>query len=268
MRFKIVLILGILALLISLLPVSVLADPIDSIGLQSANPANSLDESQQALKMKALEAQLNGKAYGKTHEVAKGQFVELEREGQDPVWTVLGEFNDLPHNTIPEPDRSVNNSTIWRPDFNQQYYLDIIFKDDPGANSLRQYLLEQSSNRYDVYGGVTDWVKVPGDACTYDDDLGGPAVWQFLIDSVNGWYQMKIDAGWSPGQIDNYLSSFDNWDRYDWDGDGNFCLPGKVRNLVVVHWEIVPFGTTAGLPFLTWSVLPGHRRNFSWEESR
>jgi immune inhibitor A len=225
MRFKIVLILGILALLISLLPVSVLADPIDSIGLQSANPANSLDESQQALKMKAMEAQLNGKAYGKTHEVAKGQFVELEREGEDPVWTVLGEFNDLPHNSILEPDRLVNNSTIWRPDFNQQYYLDIIFKDDPGANSLRQYLLEQSSNRYGVYGGVTDWVGVPGDACTYDDDLGGPAVWQFLIDSVNGWYQMQIAAGWTPVQIDNYLSNFDNWDRYDWDGDGNFDEP-------------------------------------------
>ena len=29
----------------------------------------------------AMEAKLNGKAYGKTHEVAKGQYVELEREG-------------------------------------------------------------------------------------------------------------------------------------------------------------------------------------------
>src|SRR5512137_1838805 len=59
-----------------------------------------LGEKQRALKASALEARLNGKAYGRTHEVARGQFVELAREGQGMVWTVLGEFADLHHNSI------------------------------------------------------------------------------------------------------------------------------------------------------------------------
>jgi immune inhibitor A len=225
MRFKIVSMLGILALLISLAPISVLADPSDSIGQQSTNPTQSFGESQRALKMKALEAKLYGKAYGKTHEVARGQYVELEREGEDPVWTVLGEFPDLPHNTIPEPDRSVNNSTIWKPDFNRDYYMDLLFAEAYEANSLRQYIIEQSSNRYTVYGDVTDWVEVPAPACTYDDDLGHPAVWQFLVDSTRAWYDGQISAGKTPAEIDAYLSQFDVWDRYDWDMDGNFDEP-------------------------------------------
>ena len=44
---------------------------------------------------------------------------ELEREGEGALWTVLGEFADLKHNAIPQPDRAVDNSTIWAPDFNQ-----------------------------------------------------------------------------------------------------------------------------------------------------
>ena len=39
-----------------------------------------------------MQAMLHGKAFGKTHEVARGQYVELAREGEDPVWTVFGEF--------------------------------------------------------------------------------------------------------------------------------------------------------------------------------
>ena len=85
------------------------------------------------------------KAYGKTHEVAKGQFVELEREGEDPVWTVLGEFADYPHNSIPEPDRSVDNTTIWTADFNQDYYDNMLYGEGEGVNSMRQYYIEQSS---------------------------------------------------------------------------------------------------------------------------
>ena len=38
---------------------------------------------------------------------------------------------------------------------------------------MRQWYIEQSSNRYAVYGDVTDWTLAPNDACTYDDDLGG-----------------------------------------------------------------------------------------------
>ena len=80
------------------------------------NRPDPLTSEQLALKEQAMEAKLNGKAWGKTHEVARGQFVELEREGEGALWTVIGEFADMSHNGIPEPDRTVDNTTLWVPD--------------------------------------------------------------------------------------------------------------------------------------------------------
>jgi immune inhibitor A len=203
---------------------------------RSDNRSTKLDVKKAALLENGLQAKLNGKAYGKTYEVARGQFVQLAREGEQSIWTVLGEFKDFSHNNMPQPDRSVDNTTIWAPDFSRQYYLDLLFNGAPGANSMRNFYIEQSSGRFAVNGDVTDWVKVPGKAAGYDDDLGGPAVWKFLIDSVNGWYQARINAGQTPAQINAYLSRFDVWDRYDYDGDGNFNEPdGYIDTFQSVH---------------------------------
>jgi len=208
---------------------------------QTDNRPDPLSVKQAELKEAALEAQIHGKAQGGTHEVRPGQYVELEREGEDPVWTVLGEFSDFPHNNIPEPDRTVDNSTIWIEDFNRAYYMDMLFAEGEDVNSMRQFYIEQSSNRYTFYGDVTDWVTVPGEAASYDDgdpvgEACGPCVWQFLTDSVNGWYNAQIDAGKTPEQIDEYLSTFDVWDRYDWDEDGNFNEPdGYIDHIQFVH---------------------------------
>ena len=116
------------------------------------------------LKEKALEAKLNGKAYGKVGEVAKGQYVQLTREGEGTLWTLLGEFADLSHNMLPEPDRAVDNTSIWVPDFGRDYYMNMLFNDAPGANSMRNFYIEQSANRYTVHGDVTDWVQEIGRA--------------------------------------------------------------------------------------------------------
>jgi immune inhibitor A len=195
-----------------------------------------LGAKQRALRQEALQAKLNGKAYGRTYEVARGQFVELERQGEDSIFTVLGEFSDFPHNNIAEPDRSVDNTTIWTSDFSRDYYKDLLFSEAPGDVSMRNFYIELSSNRYTVNGDVTDWVTVPGNAASYDDDLGGGAVWQFLEDSLDGWYADQIAAGKSQADIDAYLSQFDVWDRYDWDGDGNFDEPdGYIDHFQSVH---------------------------------
>jgi len=167
--------------------------------------------------------------------VARGQYVELVREGEGAVWTVLGEFADLSHNTLPEPDRTVDNKTIWVPDFSRVYYMDMLFNDAPGANSMRNFYLEQSSNRYTVYGDVADWVRVPGNFVDYDDNPDSQ-VWDFLDDSVNGWYDAQIAAGKTEAEINAYLSQFDKWDRYDYDGDGNFEEPdGYIDTFQSVH---------------------------------
>ena len=197
--------------------------------------SNPLKAQQQRLLKKALDQRLSGKTHAKAVEVARGQYVQLAREGEYSIWTLPGEFADLKHNQIPEPDRSVDNSTIWRPDFNRAYYMDMLFNSAPGANSMRNFYIEQSSGRFAVNGDVSDWVPVPGNGATYDDDLGGPAVWQFLIDSTSSWYQQQL-ATKTPAQIDAWLSQFDKRDRYDFDGDGDFNEPdGYMDTFQSVH---------------------------------
>jgi immune inhibitor A len=205
------------------------------------NRPDPLTTAQLELKQKALDAKLNGKAHGKSHEVARGQYVELAREGQGMVWTVLGEFSDFPHNSIAEPDRTVNNTTYWVPDFSKAYFDELIYSQTPGVNSMANFYIEQSSNRYTIAGEATDWVTVPGLAASYDDgDPVGPScgtcVWNFVKDSVNGWYDAQIAAGKTPAEINEYLSQFDVWDRYDYDGDGNFNEPdGYIDTFQSVH---------------------------------
>ncbi len=243
MKTKLIALLGILALLVAVLPAAVSAssspDGEPDLTSQVDYRMDPLTSAQAEAKKVAMDAVLNGKAHGKTHEVARGQYVELARRGEDPVWTVIGEFGDLAHNSIAEPDRSNDNTTLWVPDFNRDHYREMLFAEGEGVNSMRQYYIEQSSNRYAVYGDVTDWNLAPDTACSYDDDnydRGYPGVWQFIQDSVNDWYAGEIAAGKTPAEIDEYLSQFDVWDRYDWDEDGNFDEPdGYIDHMNILH---------------------------------
>jgi len=222
-------------------------------GANTDNPSFPQGEKQQALQAKGFEAKVNGKTSGPVAEVAKGQFVELAREGEDSIFTVIGEFgpNDSPynvlksgipgplHNEIPEPDRSVDNTTIWAPDFTEAYYENLLFSEAPGASSMRNFYIEQSSNRYTVNGDVTDWVQVPYNAAHYGRNYCGGIVcqqtWQFVNDSIDAWYNTQL-AGMTPAEINDYLAQFDVWDRYDADGDGNFNEPdGYIDHFQAVH---------------------------------
>jgi immune inhibitor A len=213
-------------------PPQVNAEP-DLAG-RNDNKADPLTTRQQELKQQALNAKLNGKAYGKTHEVARGQYVQLELEGTGMVWTVMGEFSDFPHNSIAQPDRAVNNTTYWVPDFSKAHMDELLYDRTPGANSMANFYLEQSSGRYTIAGESTDWIPVGGHLM-YDDNPDSN-VWFFLRDTVNGWYNAQVAAGKTPAQINAYLAQFDVWDRYDYDGDGNFDEPdGYIDTFQSVH---------------------------------
>ncbi|MEL7648260.1 MAG: immune inhibitor A domain-containing protein [Sedimentibacter sp.] len=213
-----------------------------SIGLDEISKVQKKDNlpdpfttRQLELKERAIKAKLNGKAAGKVHEVAKGEYVELKREGDGAIWTVLGEFKDLPHNSLQEPDRTIDNTTIWESDFSRDYYVDLLFSEEPGANSMRNFYKEQSSGRYAVHGDVTDWIMVPNKASDYNDSPDSN-VWKFLVDSVNGWYNQQLASGKTVEQINAYLKDFDVKDRYDYDNDGNFDEPdGYIDTFQSVH---------------------------------
>ncbi|MDW7660925.1 MAG: immune inhibitor A [Bacillota bacterium] len=243
MRFKkMIMIFLILIVIVGMMPVVSASPEINGTEQEGTNYTSKKDnkedpltEKQLELKEKAIESILNGKSGGKVVEVAKGQFVELEREGESMIWTVLGEFADLKHNEISEPDRSINNTTIWTPDFNKDYYMDLLFNESKGANSMTNYYIEQSSGRFAVAGDVTDWVSVPGNYATYDDNPDSN-VWNFIEDSINGWYENELNLGKSPEEINEYLSQFDVWDRYDYDMDGDFDEPdGYIDTFQSVH---------------------------------
>jgi immune inhibitor A len=220
-------------------------------GAKSDNRPISLDVKKTALLENALEGKLHGKAYGKVGEVARGQYVQLVREGTGQVWTLLGEFADLKHNELPKPDRAVDNSTFWAPDFSRDFFNKLLYSQTPGDNSMANYYLEQSSGRYTVAGNTDGWVSVPGDMADYDDNPDAN-VWNFLVDSCNAWYDSQIAAGKTAAQIDEYLSQFDVSDRYDYDADGDFNEPdGYIDTFQAVHAGMGEEG--GGPPTAIWS---------------
>ena len=148
-------------------------------GGKSDNAPHPLGKKQAELRKQGLHKVLKGQAQtkgkNKVVEVAKGQFVELARQGEDKIFTIVGAVRNR---RIPFPIlgparrgryaiRFRNRTVRWttrrsgRADFNQAYYTNLLFSDAPGAVSMRNYYIEQSSNRYTVNGDVTDWVQVP-----------------------------------------------------------------------------------------------------------
>ncbi len=246
----------VMLLSVALVPVATAApltdEEVPAVGYHNDDVPSPLTDAQRELRRTALEQQMSGKVTGsaKVHEVAKGQYVELAREGEDSILTILGEFGTRVsayggdpgplHNQIPEPDRSVDNTTIWNPDFNRDYFMNLLFSEEPGANSMRNFYIEQSSNRYAVNGDVSDWMMVPYNEAYYGSNYCGDIVcartWLFISDVTNAWYNSMLASGMSAADIDAYLARFDVWDRYDYDGDGDFNEPdGYIDHFQAVH---------------------------------
>jgi immune inhibitor A len=191
------------------------------------------------------------------------QYVELEREQTDRIFVILAEFGNERHpsypdvdsnpatpgpatfegplhNSIPEPDRGVDNSTIWRSDYSSDYYRNLYFGEGAGTESLKTYMQTQSSGRYSVDGEVTDWVKVQYNEARYGRDLCGSNVCsnvqQLVRDAANKWVADQRAAGRTEAEIVADLKSFDQHDRYDYDHDGDFNEPdGYLDHFQIVH---------------------------------
>ena len=215
-------------------------------GVGVDNLSHPKGEEQSALKAAALEAKLEGKTNGKTHEVAKGQYVELGLEKTDRVFVILAEFGDTIHssygqaagplhNQIAQPNRAVDNTTIWQADYSKAHYEDMYF------NQMVDYYAEQSSGRYTIDGEVMEWVKVPYNEARYGQNTSCGSnvcstVWYLIRDAINIWTADRLADGWTHQDIADYLTTFDIWDRYDVDGDGNFDEPdGYIDHFQIVH---------------------------------
>ncbi|ADB35886.1 M6 family metalloprotease domain protein [Kribbella flavida DSM 17836] len=193
----------------------------------------------------------------------KAQYVELAREKTDKIFVILAEFGnrrhpDYPdrdtdpntpgpatyagpvHNAIPAPDRRTDNSTVWQADYSAQHYRDLYFG---SGESVKTYYEKQSSGRYSVDGTVSDWVKVPYNEARYGRSNGFPCAgaicqntWALITDAVAQWVALQKKAGRTDAQIRSTLQGYDQWDRYDFDADGNFNEPdGYLDHFQIVH---------------------------------
>ena len=182
--------------------------------------------------------------HGRGHDLVGADGVR-ERAG-DPRHGTLGTINHGGtagplHNAIPQPDRKVDNTTIWAPNFDKSYYENLLFSEKPGVSSMRNFYIENSSGAYAVKGTVEDWVQLPFNEAAYGSNYCGDIVCsrdiqRLLEDGLNGWYAKQKAAGKTDAQINDYLSQFDKWDRYDYDGDGNFNEPdGYIDHFQAIH---------------------------------
>jgi immune inhibitor A len=261
--------MSVLALVLSAVgPVAAKDHKSKDRGHKNDNIQSVLSAKQTALRQRAQQLLLSGEAHAsgpnQVVKVGKGQYVELAFEGEDQILTLLGEFGegddpthggirnhaglhdpdnnatDGPlHNEIAEPDRTVDNTTIWTEDFSQAYYDELLYSKTTNP-SMANWYLEQSSGRYSVDGLVGDWVQVPFNAANYGSNYCGSIVcqdtWFFVQDQADAWYQSMIDDGMTPAEIESVLDTFDIWDRYDHDGDGDFDEPdGYIDHFQSVH---------------------------------
>ncbi|MGA5272000.1 immune inhibitor A domain-containing protein [Streptomyces lydicamycinicus] len=199
--------------------------------------------------------------------LGKSKYVELARQKTDKIFTVLVDFGDKvddttmfdpdgdgpkppvkkyggdpgpAHNQIAEPDRAKDNSTAWQKDFNRKHFQDLYFSHDKKKQSLAKYYEKQSSGRYSVQGEVSDWVKVDWNEARYGSNYCGQtncsSAWDLIRDGVNQWAKNQKAAGRTDAQIKTDLAKYDQWDRYDHDGDGNFNEPdGYIDHFQIVH---------------------------------
>ncbi|MDX2647772.1 immune inhibitor A [Streptomyces sp. PA03-1a] len=212
-----------------------------------------LSERQSAQRQQAIEQVISGKSKVEDRgasdvvKLGKNKYVELGREKTDKIFVILAEFGTKTdpqyggtagpaHNQIAKPDRRKDNSTAWQADYNKQHFQDLYFSKASGKESMAKYYEKQSSGRYSVAGEVADWVKVDWNEARYGSNKCDTCTWNLVADAVNKWVDARKAAGDSAATIKAKLAEYDQWDRYDYDGDGNFNeSDGYIDHFQIVH---------------------------------
>ncbi|MGQ4467465.1 immune inhibitor A domain-containing protein [Streptomyces violaceoruber] len=234
-------------------------DPSPDKTTRSHDLKGPLSDTQAAQREEALKQVISGNASVKKKDGSnvvqlkskKGdaKYVELGREKTDKIFTILVEFGDKVdsryggdagplHNEIAKPNRRTDNSTAWQEDYDQEHFQDLYFGSGKGVNSVKTYYEKQSSGRYSVDGEVSDWVKVPYNEARYGSNKCDPdnCAWYAVQDGVTAWVADQKAAGRTDAQIKSQLAQYDQWDRYDFDGDGDFNEPdGYIDHFQIVH---------------------------------
>ncbi len=208
----------------------------------------------------------NGSEVVKMGSGANARWVEHEPTEKSQLLSFLVEFGEGGNPAFPDntsgplhneiaPPAADDNSTYWEEDFSRDHYMDMFFNQNKGEESFHNVYKEMSSGRFDLQGDVSDWVTLPHAESYYQSSTGdetASAMKNYIQDSANAWYDAQKAAGKTDAEITEYLKSYDIWDRYDLDGDGNFNEPdGYIDHFQAIHSGA---GEEAGAdPWTIWS---------------
>ena len=198
------------------------------------------------------------------------QYVELAREDTDELFVLVVQFGNerltpelprrTPTRTSPAPPPTTGRCSTRSPSRTARWTTPptgtrrtarrttrtstSATAPSPGRESMRQYYEKQSSGRYTIAGMVTDPVTVQYNEARYGRSDGYPCAsnvcsntWTLVRDGMKAWVAQQTAAGKTDAADRRRSSSdYDIWDRYDWDGDGNFDEPdGYIDHLQIVH---------------------------------
>ena len=243
------------------------ADPAPSAAPEELDDrSDALESERRELTQKATELVISGerevqnRGGSQAVRVAPGQWAQYGQQDSDNILTFLVEFgeqedpragtdiNPSPtvedifpttgagplHNRIPKPDRSVDNTTYWTDDFDRAHFTDMFFGTE--GESFRNVYEQLSSGRYTIGGDVSDWVKVPYNEASYGYTESQADMTRFIDDGAEAWYAQQKAAGRTDAELKAYLSDFDQWDRFDYDKDGDFAeADGYIDHFQAVH---------------------------------
>lgn len=168
------------------------------------------------------------------------------------VLAIMVEYSDYKHGQI-QPDET----TLYYDDYSKEHYQNMLFGDDgyTGPNgenfiSMKQYYEEQSGGTLIINGTVTDWYTAPETAAYYGastDEANDARPRELVADALK---ELVNDPSIN-------LADFDQIDRYDLDGDGNYHEPdGMIDYLLVIHAGV---GEEAGGGSLGSDAIWSHR---------
>ncbi|GAB2457006.1 immune inhibitor A [Nocardioides hungaricus] len=241
----------------------------DTAAGQAATPTSTGDSltmpwraKYDAVRDAAVQQRLRTGGKGDVERLSQGVYGRVAQTGTDRVFVVLAEFGNTRHsaycdsteegacanpsdgtpqtydgprhNQIPKPDRKKDNSTNWQKDYSRAYFENMYF------SRMKKFFEQQSGNNYSIDGDVTSWVKVPFNEARYGRNACGDNVcnntWFLIRDAMAIWTQGRLDAGWTMQRIQDYLKTFDQEDRYDFDEDGDLNEPdGYIDHFQTVH---------------------------------
>ncbi|MFD1020629.1 immune inhibitor A domain-containing protein [Thalassobacillus hwangdonensis] len=204
----------------------------------------------------------NGNKLGQAKKNSPDSVEEDTYDGEmrtDKVLVLLVDYPDKPHNsmTADETDMYYEGEDAY----SREHYQDMLFgtggwtgPDGENYVSMKQFYEQQSGGSYSVEGEVAGWYTASQPAAAY----GGNYPTEDGSDvNARGLVKEALEAAAADPSVN--IADYDQWDRYDLDGDGNYLeADGLVDHLMVIHSGV---GEEAGGGSLGSDAIWSHRWN-------